>query len=652
MLRPTIFKSGSQRYLWKRTHLGFRVKLSSSSFSTNRTDVGKDSNLPPYSTLGIRFSKLNSVIDMLGGRAALAGKTTFEVNELFLKPLTQASKLSLCEQLHADSNTGNQNDSVVAEANWLISHAWSYPFLQVMEAITTFVEREAMQGRNEAVIWFDMFSNSQHSMTDKPFEWWQGTFLSAVKKMGNVLMIVQPWSNPVVLTRAWCAMELFACETTGCRFEISMSKAEAEKFSSMLTDVGAIRSVHKMLLRVRSAKSAGSNVNDLHQIRSTVRKLLPQGLATLDFIIMQAFHKWIQKELRSRMSTEMDMSQQLDLVLSLCELFRCRGQMEDALRLAGNANRQFTAFYGAETLSCVRSAQLLGEIYLGLGRHNDAAPLFIKCQEILTRELGSDHPVTLLSVNSLAELYEAQGKYEAAEPLYRRVMEIRNRTLGPDHPSTLDSASNLAKLYKSQGKYHSAEPLLQRCVEVMTRLWGSEHESTIASMNNLADLYGLLRQYGPGETLYQRSLDVSRRILGVEHPFSLTTSHNLCELYMRQRKYDAAMVVYGEDTKLTTELFGMEHPATLACMNNQAELYKALGKYNDAERLYQQCMEISKRVWGAEHGFTLRSMYNVAGLLRSRGNYEAAEPLFLHCVAAMSKVLGPEHKDTLKSIMV
>jgi hypothetical protein len=47
--------------------------------------------LPPFCTLGIRVTKLEIVIDMLGGRAALQGKTTDEVCRLHLMPLTMES---------------------------------------------------------------------------------------------------------------------------------------------------------------------------------------------------------------------------------------------------------------------------------------------------------------------------------------------------------------------------------------------------------------------------------------------------------------------------------------------------------------------------------------------------------------------------------
>jgi hypothetical protein len=112
-----------------------------------------------------------------------------------------------------------------------------------MEAVEVFVEREIpLEERDDVVIWFDLFSNSQHSTQNRPFEWWEGTFKSAVQKLGNVMMVLHPWDNPVALTRSWCVIEILAAIQTNCRFEVSMSKKESERFHTMLAEEGVVRS--------------------------------------------------------------------------------------------------------------------------------------------------------------------------------------------------------------------------------------------------------------------------------------------------------------------------------------------------------------------------------------------------------------------------
>jgi tetratricopeptide (TPR) repeat protein len=469
------------------------------------TEAAPEQQLPPFSTLGIRFSKIGFIIDLLGGRDALAGKTTTVVNDDHLKPLTSESGLSLCDQLALVAvDAGTDGNVSVAEANWFISHAWSYNFLDVMEAVEVFVETEvALEERDDVVIWFDLFSNSQHSAQNRPFEWWSGTFKNAVQKLGNVMMVLHPWDSPVTLTRAWCVMEILAAIQTGCRFEVSMSKAEAERFNTMLSEEGVVRSFHMMLSRVNSAKSEARDVAVRDQIHDAVRQLLPQGFTDLDSMVLRVFEKWMEKMFVAKMVAKIHS-------------------------------------IGAEHPSTLATVNSLAALYELQGKYEAAEPLYVRCFDDSTRILGAEHPSTLSYVNNLAGLYESQGKYVAAEPLYVRCLDVRTPILGAEHPSTLVSINNLAGLYQSQGKYEAAEPLYVRCLDVSTRILGAEHPSTLFSVINLAGLYESQGKYEAAEPLYVRCLDVSTRILGAEHPSTLNGVNKLAAYYGAVGKCKAA----------------------------------------------------------------------------------------------------------------
>ena len=77
----------------------------------------------------------------------------------------QASKLPLCAQ------SKQVGDARVLPATWLVSHAWQMKFSDLVKALELF-----FAVKSGAVFWLDLFSASQHSMFDKPPEWWQQTF--------------------------------------------------------------------------------------------------------------------------------------------------------------------------------------------------------------------------------------------------------------------------------------------------------------------------------------------------------------------------------------------------------------------------------------------------------------------------------------------
>ncbi len=54
------------------------------------------------------------------------------------------------------------------------------------------------------LIWFDLFTNYQHTAIDLDFNYWTSNFREVIQTFGQTLMILSPWNNPIPLTRAWC----------------------------------------------------------------------------------------------------------------------------------------------------------------------------------------------------------------------------------------------------------------------------------------------------------------------------------------------------------------------------------------------------------------------------------------------------------------
>jgi hypothetical protein len=215
-----------------------------------------------------------------GGRAALEGLTTTQVCELFLKPATEAHKCSMCEVLRLSGR-----EDLTGVARLFISHAWQYGFLQVCDAVWAFLVREhgSEAAAGEEIIWFDLFSNSQHNTGDKPFEWWTGTFMNAIKTMGSVLMM-SPWDNPVTLKRAWCVFEVYACVSTGSRFEVGMTDEENARF---LTDIlDEPERYYKMLGTISSAKATAYVTADRDAIFEAIELTVPRNAQTGRFEVV------------------------------------------------------------------------------------------------------------------------------------------------------------------------------------------------------------------------------------------------------------------------------------------------------------------------------------------------------------------------------
>jgi hypothetical protein len=122
--------------------------------------------------------------------------TTKMFCEQVILPETEQLKCSLVELFR------NITPSAVGQPVGFISHAWQYTFRSLIEAMVNYFGKDAY-------VWLDFVCCNQHKAPNYPFEWWDGTFKSAISSIGKTVMVVDPWDNPIPLTRGWCVWEMY-----------------------------------------------------------------------------------------------------------------------------------------------------------------------------------------------------------------------------------------------------------------------------------------------------------------------------------------------------------------------------------------------------------------------------------------------------------
>jgi hypothetical protein len=386
---------------------------------------------------GVPFPFVREFIDVNGGVAAFEGLTTDDVKDRFIVPITQATKLSLCAQMK------QAEDARIQPATWFVSHAWRYTFLDLVQALEAFFADKG----GVIIIWLDLFSTSQHSTFSKPPEWWQRTFITAIGQMGQMVMVMTPWDNPICLTRAWCLIELFACRNSESHFGVAFPPAERVRFLDQITQRPA--AFYDMLGKVNTEKSECSRDTDRERIFAAVRGLYG-GFSGLDRSVLSTMTEWLEQQLEQEISV--------------------------------------AAASGQEDMEC-RMMYALAEIFRRKGDYDHALPLFEECLAKRKRVLGEDHPDTLSSLNNLASLLDDKGDYDRALPMYEEYLEKGKRILGEDHPDTLGSLNGLAVLFDNMGDYDRALPLYEECLAKRKRVLGEDHPDTLGSLNNLALLF-------------------------------------------------------------------------------------------------------------------------------------------------------------------
>ena len=128
---------------------------------------------------------------------------TFDVSEAYVKPPTKnlpgcpdPVDQTFLNYMDKPENqvrfAGHPAVMPVGPSTVFVSHAWAYHFHLVMDVMLAHADGQD----GEVYFWFDMFTNSQHDTSNRPYEWWQNTFKSSIGVIGQMLLVMMPWNCP------------------------------------------------------------------------------------------------------------------------------------------------------------------------------------------------------------------------------------------------------------------------------------------------------------------------------------------------------------------------------------------------------------------------------------------------------------------------
>ena len=191
-----------------------------------------------FSRDGVRLKVFMDLIDQMGGRSTVETMSTSDVGRSFIKTITNHDNNSSTSSASSSycQHVKRLNHNDVGEATVYICHAWSYLFVDVVDAL-----RNHFQDAPDTYIWFDLFCVNQHifKAVDHDHTWWGNTLQSLIESIGYTVMIVSSSSNLIPLKRTWCLYELYCTIETNSRFEVAMSGSNSEVFmKSIAIDSG------------------------------------------------------------------------------------------------------------------------------------------------------------------------------------------------------------------------------------------------------------------------------------------------------------------------------------------------------------------------------------------------------------------------------
>ena len=565
--------------------------------------VHPESASRPFPLLGITIEGIFDFIDTCGGKQALEGLTTTEVCEKFVKEMTKENLSSYCDMKLSSKN------SQVKRATVFISHAWKYKFLNVLDALQEHFPANAVDSNGETfVLWFDLFSNNQHGLdAPPPFEWWCDTFMNAIKTLGRVVMIMEPWENPIPLTRVWCLWEVYCASNTESVFEVAMSKSESKRFRTIIrTDYGAF---YKMLSTVDVHKSEAWNPLDRIRIFEVIEKTI--GFEKLNSKVFECFRS--------------------------CSI---RDMTENIVKL----ERENAIENRLEIIDCKKA---LGFLYSNMGLFHEAQKIFEEC--ILLKEMvpHSSRADAVGVLYLLAATYVQSGSLGNAEACFKECVELFTSTEGPSARSTMGAKFGLAGVYTNTNRPGEAETVFSELLQSFTALQGDHGEDALNCLIGLGAVSITLGKYHQAVEYYRKGMLGYSDLLGKRHPRTLNAMSGLAGALWYENKFDESTALRKESLQVQKEIFGDKHPEVIITMFNLALDLRNQEKYQEAEEAFKECADLQTEVFGEYHASTLQSRAELASIYVKQGKHQEAESALSVCLSQQRATLGSKHDTTL-----
>lgn len=173
----------------------------------------------------------------------------------------------------------------------------------------------------------------------------------------------------------------------------------------------------------------------------------------------------------------------------LGDLYAGLGRSDDALASFDQHIALETALEGAETSSVATARVARANVLMTIGKLDEADREFAAALAVLEARRGSEHPESLAVLHSLSVLRSYQDRNAESRELDDRVLEVAVRRFGPDSRLVELATANLATLDLAEGKVAEAETRLAAIAASAERKYGRDSTDTLDALNNLASVY-------------------------------------------------------------------------------------------------------------------------------------------------------------------
>ncbi|KAJ3319811.1 hypothetical protein HDU76_000445 [Blyttiomyces sp. JEL0837] len=385
--------------------------------------------------------------------------------------------------------------------------------------------------------------------------------------------------------KAWCILEILACDLGNGRFHVALSTKENQR---LLNDLKDEYSYDGMLSRVNSERSNSTIVDDRDKIFEIIKILT--SFSALDCLALKTYTAALIQRLEQHVAKlSQDAVSVIEVVetqLVLIRLKRAVSQFKDTKSLSQEVFDKCEKELGGDHPTTILAL-------LALGQYELAETCTIDALERANNIFVADHILTMTISTRLFDIYIGHGKHGKAETALLGALEHSSRVLGDDHPITLNLANNLGHRYQETGRFDDAEHVLKDLLSRQQRIYGPDHFRTLRTVVAIGSLYDKLGQYEQSEILKLMRLN----------QFRIVKAHE----------------TFSDGWTRCREHLGDDFPETLRSQMMAAQTFGIRGEYDKSEEMFKDCIGRMEKAFGCDNIDTLVACRKWGEVLNLKG---------------------------------
>ncbi len=359
-------------------------------------------------------------------------------------------------------------------------------------------------------------------------------------------------------------------------------------------------------------------------------------------------------------------------LLNLAKVQVKLGDYPGAEKSIKTAKTAFERSKKTKTETYILILQAYGELLQLNGDYVRAEENLDKAFDLAKRTMKKDELVRVSTRESLAELYINMGRYDDARNILVKTIAIREEKEGKEHVDLIRPYSLLGKLDLVTGNMVGAERNISKSAYLAKSILGDTSLVYIKQLILLGDVYAnmgndekaiekyLMAQYkteskfgknyllisdilikivqvdlrgdfDPKEELdlLNRAALIIHRNLSEHHPKNSEVSELKALVYIKQKQYNEALVQLQAANLIYTSTYGANHVKTADNRMMVASLYYHKSDYVNALRYYDMAIKSYEVIFNKEHPKYVKALSKKGQTYYAQGNYKEATEMLM-----------------------